>query len=107
MLLAVLLPLLLLQLPLPPLQLPLPLLLIMFNMIMKLTGVALALAKMIIKLAHKSKTYETRFEFDAISFILAHCAPQWGRRQEMPPPKTPKSFAYATPRKKITERTED
>lgn len=25
--------------------------------------------KMIIKLAHKSKTYETRFEFDTISFI--------------------------------------
>jgi len=26
-------------------------------------------AKMIIKLARKSKTYETRFEFDAIAFI--------------------------------------
>lgn len=27
--------------------------------------------QMIIKLAHKSKTYETRFEFDAITFIWA------------------------------------
>lgn len=42
--------------------------------------------KMIIKLAHKSKTYETRFEFDTISFI-------WGKRKQ----QTPKSFAYATP----------
>lgn len=44
--------------------------------------------KMIIKLAHKSKTYETRFEFDTISFI-------WGKRKQ----QTPKSFAYATPYK--------
>lgn len=44
--------------------------------------------KMIIKLAHKSKTYETRFEFDTISFI-------WGKRKQ----QTPKSFAYATPHK--------
>lgn len=43
---------------------------------------------MIIKLAHKSKTYETRFEFDTISFI-------WGKRKQ----QTPKSFAYATPHK--------
>lgn len=32
--------------------------------------------KMIIKLAHKSKTYETRFEFDTISFIWAEAGGQ-------------------------------
>lgn len=46
--------------------------------------------KMIIKLAHKSKTYETRFEFDTISFI-------WGGAGGQRKQQTPKTFAYATP----------
>lgn len=47
--------------------------------------------KMIIKLAHKSKTYETRFEFDTISFIWEGKGERGSRRQShlhMRPPHT-------------------
>lgn len=45
--------------------------------------------KMIIKLAHKSKTYETRFEFDTISFIWEGKGEKGSRRHlHMRPPHT-------------------